>query len=123
MNIQILPTRLVRDHVARRTTSLIALCIAALVVAIAPQSSVAADTSSAKVSLAGLDLSTAEGIGMARERLHQAAVLACSRVSGSIDLSQHASFVMCVDRAMAETMPQIAKLAPKNAAAGKIASN
>jgi hypothetical protein len=52
MNSQTLSIRLAHFQAAVRTVGLIALCVAALIVAIAQQSSVAAETSSAKVSLA-----------------------------------------------------------------------
>jgi UrcA family protein len=123
MNSQTLSIRLAHFQAAVRTVGRIALCVAALIVAIAQQSSVAAETSSAKVSLAGLDLSTPEGIGMARERLRQAALLACSHVADSLDLSHHSNFVKCVDVAMAVALPQVEELARKSTPAHNFASN
>jgi len=86
---------------------LIALCAAAPIVAIAQQYSVAAETSSAKVSLVGLDLSTPSGLGIARDRLHDAARVACSRVADSRDLAHQPSFVKCVKDTQARAMEQI----------------
>src|ERR1035438_7299463 len=77
--------------------------------AIAQQSSVAAETSSAKVSLAGLDLSTPEGLGIARDRLHDAVRLACSRVAASRDLAHQPNFVKCVEDTQARAMQQVKK--------------
>ena len=54
MNTQTFSIRLAHFQAALRTVGLIALCVAAPIAAIAQQSSVAAETSSAKVSLAGL---------------------------------------------------------------------
>ena len=107
MNTQTFSIRLARFQAALRTMGLIALCVAAPIAAIAQQSSVAAETSSAKVSLAGLDLSTPEGLGIARDRLHDAARLLCSRVADSRDLGHQPHFVACVDEAMAAALRQI----------------
>lgn len=107
MNTQPLAIRLAHFQAALHTVGLIALCAAAPIVAIAQQSAVAAETSSAKVSLVGLDLSTPEGLGIARDRLHDAARLACSRVADSRDLTHQPSFVKCVEDTQARAMEQI----------------
>ena len=109
MNSQTLSIRLAHFQAAVRTVGRIALCVAALIVAIAQQSSVAAETSSAKVSLAGLDLSTPEGLGIARDRLHDAVRLACSRVADSRDLAHQPNFVKCVEDTQARAMQQVKK--------------
>src|ERR1035438_8221194 len=109
MNTQTFSIRLAHFPAALRTVGLIALCVAAPIAAIAQQSSVAAETSSAKVSLAGLDLSTPEGLGIARDRLHDAVRLACSRGAASPDLAHQPNYVKCVEHTQARAMQQVKK--------------
>jgi len=62
-----------------RTTALLALgALASAVAAAAPQNDTAPVTRSAKVSLAGLDLSTPAGARAARERLRETARRLCT---------------------------------------------
>jgi UrcA family protein len=92
-----------------RTTALLALCALASAGAVAdPQTGAPPATRAAKVSLAGLDLSTAAGARAARERLHQAARRLCTQVADSLDLSHQANFVKCVDETLAKALRQIA---------------
>jgi UrcA family protein len=86
-----------------------ALCVFGPVVASAQQQSTSADgTRSAKVSLAGLDLSTPEGMTSARERLHGTAVRLCTQVVDELDLSHHANFLQCVDSTVTAALRQTA---------------
>jgi len=92
-----------------RTTALLVLCALASAGAVAgPQTGASPPTRSAKVSLAGLDLSTAAGTRAARERLHQAARRLCAQVADSLDLSHQANFVKCVDETLAKAVGQFA---------------
>jgi UrcA family protein len=92
-----------------RTTALLALCALASAGAVAdPQSGASPATRSAKVSLAGLDLSTAAGARAARERLHQTARRLCAQVADSLDLSHQANFLKCVDETLAKALGQVA---------------
>jgi UrcA family protein len=67
----------------------------------------AAVSRSARVSLADLDLSTAEGAQAARERIQATARRLCRQFIDPLDLDVHASFVACVDRAVAAALRQI----------------
>jgi UrcA family protein len=63
------------------------------------------------VSLGDLDLSTPEGVSMARERVHQAARLLCSKLSDKDDLSRQPNYVACINDAVARVTPQILEFA------------
>jgi UrcA family protein len=73
-----------------------------------PESATAPVTRSANVSLAGLDLSTPEGMSGARERLRGTAVKLCTQVTDEQDLWHHANFLACVDSAVTSALRQIA---------------
>ena len=79
----------------------------------------ASSTSSAKVSLADLDLATAEGARTAHQRLHAAAQLACSRVEDRLDLGRQQHF--CVDAAMVVALSQVEELIRKRTLAYSVA--
>jgi UrcA family protein len=81
----------------------------------------ASSTSSAKVSLADLDLATAKGARTAHQRLHAAAQLACSRVADRLDLGRQQHFAECVDAAMALALPQVEELIRKRPLAYSVA--
>jgi UrcA family protein len=51
---------------------------------------------SSAVSLAGLDLSTPAGQSAARERVHQAARVVCSRAQDPYDLAPNRDYVKCI---------------------------
>jgi UrcA family protein len=55
----------------------------------------------ADASLADLDLSTPEGMGVARGRLHAMAQRVCAEPAGSRGLSSPPNFVTCVDSTLA----------------------
>jgi UrcA family protein len=58
-------------------------------------------TRSGRVSLQGLDLSTAAGAQAARERIHQAARRLCGALADDLDLAHQPHFVACVAEATA----------------------
>jgi UrcA family protein len=76
-----------------------------------------AESASAKTSLAGLDLSTPEGMAAAKERVHQAARKVCSRIQHSTDLDHQANFIECVDATMASALLQLSNPKPLQAKA------
>jgi UrcA family protein len=86
-----------------RAAAILALGLFTAVTALAQPS-----TAATKLSLAGLDFSTTEGMSAARERVHQAARAACRRVSEDLDLSHQANFVKCVDDTMAKAFERLA---------------
>ena len=55
----------------------------------------------AKVSLTDLDLSTAEGVRAAHERLHDVARRLCAQIAEESEISHQPNFVKCVGDAMA----------------------
>jgi UrcA family protein len=70
----------------------------------------AGDSRTQQVTLAGLNLSTAEGQQLAQARLLTAAHTLCSQVADELDLSHHANFVKCVDSAMQKANQQLQAL-------------
>jgi UrcA family protein len=69
---------------------------------------VARDGSRAQhVSLAGLDLSTPEGMRTARARVQAAAHNLCAQVEDMNDLSRHANYLACMDEATSAALQQI----------------
>ena len=104
-----------------RTAILIALSVAAPFAAYAQSASDAAQTSSAKVLLGDLDLATPEGARTARQRLHAAAQLACSRLEDRLDLGRQEHFVACINAAMALALPQVEELVRKGFLARSVA--
>lgn len=67
-------------------------------------------TSSAKVTLADLDLSTVEGQKIAQTRLHEVARTLCTRVADELDLSHHDNYLKCMDAADAKAGEQLQAL-------------
>jgi len=98
-----------------RTAVLTALCVLICATAMAQQPSGAVESASRKISLAGLDLSTPEGMAAARERVHEAARQLCSEVAHSTDLAHQPNFIKCVDATMASALQQLS--GPKRVAA------
>jgi UrcA family protein len=98
-------------------TALLALCVLASAAEAAPPSDTAPVTRSAKVSLAGLDLSTPDGARAARERLRVTARRLCARVADDLDLSHHANFVACVDETLAAALRRATELDASTATA------
>jgi len=91
-----------------RTAVMMALCVFGPAAAMAQQqAATAAETRTTKVSLAGLDVSTPEGMIAARTRLRDTAVRLCSQVADELDLSHHANFVKCVDATVTSALQQL----------------
>jgi UrcA family protein len=65
------------------------------------------DVRSSAVSLAGLDLSTPAGESAARERVHQAARVVCSRTQDPYDLAPNWDYVKCVASAEQGALKQL----------------
>ena len=86
------------------TTTLLALGVLASPAAAADTTPV---SRSANVSLAGIDLSTPEGVRLARDRLRVTARLLCTRVADDFDLSHQANFVACVDETLAAALRKV----------------
>ena len=93
-----------------RTTILLALCLLASAAVAGPIVDTLPVTRSARVSLAGLDLSTPEGSHVARERLRRAVVRLCGQVADELDLSLQSNFVACVDETLAAALRQAAEI-------------
>jgi UrcA family protein len=88
-----------------------ALILVAFGFAFAGATAARADSSpevrSSAVSLAGIDLSTAAGQSAARERVHQAARVVCSRVQDPHNLAPHWDYVNCVANAEKSALQQL----------------
>ena len=70
-----------------------------------------ADDAHKTVSVADLDLSTAEGMQAAQTRLGKMAKKLCARMEDPDDLSHHENFLACVDQSMANVMRQLRPMA------------
>jgi len=92
------------------TTALLALCLLASAAVATPTTDAAPVTRSAKVSLAGLDLSTPDGARAARERLRGTARRLCAQVADDLDLSHQSNFVACVDETLAAALRQATEI-------------
>jgi UrcA family protein len=73
---------------------------------------------SAPVSMDGLDLSTAQGQAVARERVHAQARTLCSQLSDDDDLGHVANFQACVSQATEQAMLKVTQ-----ADAAQVAAN
>jgi UrcA family protein len=102
------------------TTAFLALCVIGAADAWADSHVDVSVTRSAKVSIAGLDLSTPQGVRAARERLRQTARKLCLQVADELDLSLHANYLACVDESVAKAMQQVA---PPSRVAGATATS
>ena len=92
------------------TTALLVLCVFASAAVAASPTDTAPVTRSAKVSLAGLDLSTPEGARTAHERLHATARRLCAQVADHLDLSHQPTFVACVDETLAAALRKVTEI-------------
>jgi UrcA family protein len=100
------------------TTALLALCVLLASAAVAaPPTDTAPVTRSAKVSLAGLDLSTPEGARAARERLRGTARRLCTQVADDFDLSHQPNFVAFVDETWAAALRKVTEIGASTATA------
>ena len=59
------------------------------------------------ISLAGLDLSTPAGAEAARDRVQYAVKTICAQLADDLDLSRRATYLECVDKAMANAKPHL----------------
>jgi UrcA family protein len=75
-----------------------------------------------KISLAGLDLSTPQGIHAAHERVRMAARRLCAKVANSADMQRQLDYIACIDDAMAPVVAQIDDMS-RNASAQRLAHN
>jgi UrcA family protein len=62
---------------------------------------------SARISLAGLDLSTPTGVGAAKERLRKTAQNLCFEIEDRQDLARDQHYVQCVNQTVARTWQQL----------------
>jgi UrcA family protein len=74
------------------------------------------------VSLAGLDLSTPQGVQAARERVRRAARRVCAKVANSADMQRQLDYITCLDEAMAPAVAQIDEKA-RQASGQRLAHN
>jgi UrcA family protein len=118
-------TDLVRRLIRKTTLSVVSLTAlgafgAAAIAQQPPPPSPAADTLKvslsaqatrvADVSLADLNLSTPDGMRVARERLHAMAQRICAARADNRGVSSQPSFVVCVDNTLAGALENISKL-------------
>jgi UrcA family protein len=105
-----------KPHVSVRTLIYIVLVAIAPAAAVADQHAAATTASRvADVSLADLDLSTPQGMRVARERLHAMAERVCAEPADNRRRSSQPSFVACVDSTSAGALRQISALKQVNA--------
>jgi len=109
MNTQsVLSSRLGGRHAASGAAILLVLSGIVPVNTIADQSAATMTVSSAAdASLSDLDLWTAEGMRLARDRLHTMAERVCADPGGEHDPSSQPAFGACVDRTVANALRQI----------------
>ena len=108
MNTQsVLSGRLGGRHAASGAAILLVLSGIVPVNTIADQSAATTVSSAADVSLSDLDLWTAEGMRLARDRLHTMAERVCADLGGEHDPSSQPAFGACVDRTVANALRQI----------------
>jgi UrcA family protein len=104
---QAIPSRFLGFMTVVRAAALIAVCVAMPIATLAQEPAVATPTSAAKVSLAGLDLTTSQGIAAARNRLHEAASQSCSQAVDNREPADRASFLGCMNNALISELKQI----------------
>jgi len=88
-----------------RFNPLVAL-LALAPLALIAQAQAASEARTSTVTLAGLDLSTPEGVDIARNRLHQAARQLCSQAVGEATIHA-AQFVTCMNDTVTDALRQI----------------
>ena len=109
MNTQsILPGRFGGGHTVSAAAILMALSVIVPVAAIADQrAAVTTGSNVADVPLSDLNLSTTEGMRLARDRLHTMAERLCADRGGGREPSSQPAFGACVDRTVANTLRQL----------------
>jgi UrcA family protein len=75
------------------------------------QTSTGAVSRVAEVSLTDLDLSTPEGMRLARDRVHRMALRVCAEAADNRDLSSQPNFAVCVESTLAAHLKQLDALA------------
>jgi UrcA family protein len=101
-------SRLSRSKTVARAAALLLVYLAVPLAAMAQQpSSAVSQTSAAKASLAGLDLTTRQGLAAARNRLHESARASCSQAIDNREPSDRANFLSCIDGALKDELKQI----------------
>ena len=112
MNTQsILVSRAGGGHTASAAAILMALCAIAPLETLADQRAATTNGSNvADVSLSDLDLSSPEGMRLARDRLHTMAERLCADRSGDRHSSAQPAFGACVDSTVANTLRQLEAL-------------
>ena len=112
MNTQSTLTRPGERHTAAVAAILMALSGMVPVATIADQPATAPAVSRvADVALADLDLATAEGLRVARDRLHTMARRLCAELARGHDLSYQPNFAACVHDTLAGALAQANVLA------------
>jgi UrcA family protein len=111
MITETISSRLSGFTIAVRATCLVAVCVAVPIAALAHQPSVAAPASASTMSLAGLDLTTPEGIAVARNRLHETARQICSQPVDTAEPSDRADFLRCMDITLINELKQVSSSA------------
>ena len=104
--------------IARKLTreiTLGALLLSGLLAGAAPSFADPASTSS-KVTLNDLNLSTSSGMAQARARIERAVKDACWRVDDVNELSHHDNYVACVSQSLEQAQPALAALARQSEA-------
>jgi UrcA family protein len=107
MIAQTIPTRFLEFDTAVRAAALIAVCLAMPLTAWGQRPSAATPPSPTKVLMAGLDLTTQQGLAAARNRLHEAARQSCSQIIGNREPPDPANFLSCVDDRLRSELQQI----------------
>jgi UrcA family protein len=102
-----LPRRHSKRHIAIRAAALAALCALAPVASAEPPAAPAVETRAARVSLAGLDLSTPEGARAARTRLKKMAQRLCRHFGDDLRASNRVTMNACVRETLADAVRQI----------------
>jgi UrcA family protein len=102
-----LPRCYFNRHTAIRVAALAALCALASVASAEPPAAPAAETRVAKVSLAGLDLSTPAGARAARTRLKKMAQRLCRQFGDDLRASNRVTMNACVRETLADAVRQM----------------
>jgi len=90
----------------RRFNPLMALLALAPIAVIAQSQAAGTEAHTSTVTLADLDLSTPEGVNIARDRLHAAARQLCSQVAGPSP-SNPTNFIACLNDTVTDALRQI----------------
>jgi UrcA family protein len=107
MIAQTIPSRFLGFRTAVRAAGLIVVCLGVPIAALAQQPTFESTKSAVKVSLAGLDLTTRQGVVAARNRLHETARQSCSQADDNRELSDRANFLSCIDNTLISELKQI----------------